>query len=70
MLDSDGQNRLKRVNAMVLLGARDEVAAVQVEFVYGVDINIAANEVTTELSRVTGTLPAGIRNPLVFKTAL
>ena len=47
--------------------SRDEVAAVQVEFVYGVDINVAANAVTTELSRVTGLFPAGVREPLVFK---
>ena len=47
--------------------SRDEVAAVQVEFVYGVDISVAANEVTTELSRVAGLLPPDTREPLVFK---
>lgn len=47
--------------------SRDEVAAVQVEFEYGNDINTAANEVTTELSRVRGELPGGIHEPLVFK---
>ena len=47
--------------------SRDEVSAVQVEFEYGNDINTAANEVTTELSRVRGLLPKGIHEPLVFK---
>jgi multidrug efflux pump subunit AcrB len=47
--------------------SRDEVSAVQVEFEYAVNINVAANAVTTELSRVVGLLPAGIKDPLVFK---
>ena len=47
--------------------SRDEVSAVQVEFEYGNDINTAANEVTTELSRVRGQLPKDIHEPLVFK---
>ncbi len=47
--------------------SRDEVASVQVEFEYGNNINTAANEVTTELSRVRGQLPKGIHEPLVFK---
>ncbi len=47
--------------------SRDQMAAVQVEFEYDNEINTAANAVTTELSRVTGTLPAGIQQPLVFK---
>lgn len=47
--------------------SRDEVSAVQVEFQYGNDINTAANEVTTELSRVRSQLPKGIHEPLVFK---
>lgn len=47
--------------------SRDEVSAVQVEFEYGNDINTAANEVTTELSRVRGQLPKGIHEPLIFK---
>ncbi len=47
--------------------SRDGVSAVQVEFEYGKPIENAANAVTTELSRVRGLLPAGIREPLVFK---
>jgi len=47
--------------------SRDEVSAVQVEFEYGNDINTAANEVTTELSRVRSQLPKAIHEPLVFK---
>ncbi len=47
--------------------SRDEVSAVQVEFEYGNDINIAANQITTELSRVQSELPAGVRAPLIFK---
>jgi len=47
--------------------SRDEVSAVQVEFEYGVDISTAATNVTTELPRVTGLLPDGIRTPLIFK---
>jgi len=47
--------------------SRDEVSAVQVEFEYDNDIDTAANEVTTELSRVRGQLPKGIHEPLVFK---
>jgi len=47
--------------------SRDEVSAVQVEFEYDNDIDIAANKVTTELSRVKSELPAGTRDPLVFK---
>jgi len=47
--------------------SRDEVSAVKVEFDYGIAINDAANRVIAELPRVTGTLPAGTRAPLVFK---
>jgi multidrug efflux pump subunit AcrB len=47
--------------------SRDEVSAVKVEFDYGIGIEDAATRVTTELSRVTGALPAGTRAPLVFK---
>ncbi len=47
--------------------SRDEVAAVQVEFEYGNEINLAANAVSTELSRVRGLLPEGIKEPLIFK---
>ena len=47
--------------------SRDEVSAVQVEFEYGNEINIAANAVSTELSRVRGLLPDGIHEPLIFK---
>jgi multidrug efflux pump subunit AcrB len=43
--------------------SRDEVSAVQVEFEYEVGINIAANAVTTELSRVTGLLPPASKRP-------
>ncbi len=47
--------------------SRDEVAAVQVEFEYDNEINLAANAVSTELSRVRGLLPEGIHEPLIFK---
>jgi multidrug efflux pump subunit AcrB len=47
--------------------SRDGVSAVQVEFEYGKPIETAANAITTELSRVRGLLPDGIRDPLVFK---
>ena len=47
--------------------SRDNVSAVQVEFEYGHSIETAANAVTTELSRVRGLLPQGIREPLIFK---
>ncbi len=47
--------------------SRDGVSAVQVEFEYGKPIETAANAVTTELSRVRGLLPEGIREPLIFK---
>lgn len=47
--------------------SRDGVSSVEVEFEYGNDINVAANKVTTELSRVRGELPNGIREPLIFK---
>ena len=47
--------------------SRDEVSSVQVEFEYGTGISTAATNVTTELPRVTGLLPAGVRAPLIFK---
>ena len=47
--------------------SRDEVSAVRVEFEYGISIEDAANRVTTELPRVTGSFPAGTRSPLVLK---
>jgi len=47
--------------------SRDEVSAVQIEFEYGIDISTAATNVTTELPRVTGLLPVGVRTPLIFK---
>ncbi len=47
--------------------SRDGVSSVQVEFEYSNDIDTAANKVTTELSRVRGLLPPGVKEPLVFK---
>jgi len=47
--------------------SRDQVSAVQVEFVYAIDIDTAATQVTTELSRVRGSMPPDVREPLVFK---
>ncbi len=47
--------------------SRDGVSSVQVEFEYGNDINTAANMVSTELSRIRGLLPDGVREPLIFK---
>ena len=47
--------------------SRDQVSAVKVEFEYGNNIDIAANKVTTELSRIRGQLPKGVHEPLVFK---
>jgi len=47
--------------------SRDEVSSVQVEFEYGIDISTAATDVATELPRVTGLLPVGVRTPLIFK---
>ncbi len=47
--------------------SRDEVSAVQVEFEYGIDISTAATDVATEMPRVTGLLPVGVRTPLIFK---
>ncbi|MCF6250141.1 MAG: efflux RND transporter permease subunit [Methylococcaceae bacterium] len=47
--------------------SRDGVSSVMVEFEYDNEINIAANKVTTELSRVRGLLPRGVREPLIFK---
>jgi len=51
----------------VISTSRDEVSAVQVEFEYGNEINIAANAVSTELSRVRSLLPDGTHEPLIFK---
>jgi multidrug efflux pump subunit AcrB len=51
----------------VLSTSRDEVSSIQVEFQYGIDIDDAANRTTTEMSRITGQLPAGIDTPLFFK---
>jgi len=47
--------------------SRDEVAAVKIEFEYGIGIEAAATSVTTELPRVTGSLPPDIKTPIVFK---
>ena len=47
--------------------SRDGVSSVQVEFEYGNDIDTAANKITTELSRVRGLFPAGVKESLVFK---
>lgn len=47
--------------------SRDQVSAVQVEFEYSVPIDTAATAVNTELPRVRSLLPAGIRDPLIFK---
>ncbi|RMD60856.1 efflux RND transporter permease subunit, partial [Candidatus Parcubacteria bacterium] len=47
--------------------SRDQVSAVQVEFEYGNDIDEAATKVATELPRVRGMLPQGIREPLIFR---
>jgi len=56
----DGQRKVTSTS-------RDEVASVRVEFEYGIGIEDAATRVTTELSKITGQLPAGIRTPLVLK---
>ena len=47
--------------------SRDQVSAVQVEFEYGNNIDEAATKVATELPRVRGMLPKGIREPLIFR---
>lgn len=47
--------------------SRDQVSSVQVEFEYGNNIDEAANKVSTELPRVRGMLPHGIREPLIFR---
>ncbi|RLA39011.1 MAG: AcrB/AcrD/AcrF family protein, partial [Gammaproteobacteria bacterium] len=47
--------------------SRDQVSAVQVEFEYSIPIETAATAVNTELPRVRSLLPAGIREPLIFK---
>jgi len=56
-------DRVRRVTST----SRDQVSSVQVEFDYGVEIETAANQVTTELPRVRGSLPSGIADPLIFK---
>ncbi|HHD64247.1 MAG TPA: efflux RND transporter permease subunit, partial [Desulfobulbaceae bacterium] len=47
--------------------SKDEVSAVQVEFEYGNDIDMAATKVITELRRVQSMLPAGVKDSLIFK---
>ncbi len=47
--------------------SRDQVSLVQVEFEYGNDIDLAAARVETELKRVTGYLPEGTHEPLIFR---
>jgi len=47
--------------------SRDQVSLVQVEFEYDNDIDLAAARVETELKRVTGELPDGTRDPLIFR---
>jgi len=47
--------------------SRDQVSLVQVEFEYGNDIDLAAARVEMELKRVTGDLPQGAREPLIFR---
>jgi len=47
--------------------SRDQVSLVQLEFEYGNDIDLAAARVETELKRVTGELPDGTRDPLIFR---
>jgi multidrug efflux pump subunit AcrB len=47
--------------------SRDQVSLVQVEFEYGNDIDLAAARVETELARVTGDLPEGTKQPLIFR---
>lgn len=56
----DGVRRVTSVS-------RDQVSAVTVEFEYGNDINIAATKVLTELKRVESSLPAGSRQPAIFR---
>jgi multidrug efflux pump subunit AcrB len=47
--------------------SRDQVSLVQVEFEYGNDIDLAAAQIQTELARVTGDLPEGTKQPLIFR---
>jgi multidrug efflux pump subunit AcrB len=56
----DGVRRVTSVS-------RDQVSAVTVEFEYGNDIGIAATKVLTELKRVESQLPAGVRQPTIFR---
>jgi multidrug efflux pump subunit AcrB len=56
----DGVRRVTSVS-------RDQVSAVTVEFEYGNDIDIAATKVLTELKRVESQLPAGVRQPTLFR---
>ncbi len=47
--------------------SRDQVSLVQVELEYGNTIDLAAARVETELKRVTGDLPQGAQEPLIFR---
>lgn len=47
--------------------SRDQVSSVTAEFEYDVAIETAATLVNTELPRVRGALPEGVRDPLIFK---
>ena len=47
--------------------SRDQVSLVQLEFEYGNVIDLAAARVETELKRVTGDLPDGTKQPLIFR---
>lgn len=49
--------------------SRDEVSSVTVEFRYEKDLDIAGNDVAGALDRIAGSLPEGIRPPMLFKVS-
>ena len=47
--------------------SRENISVVSLEFEYGVDINVATNDVRDKLDLVKSSLPDGTDNPILFK---
>ncbi|MCL4533896.1 MAG: efflux RND transporter permease subunit [Bacteroidetes bacterium] len=58
-----GVNGISQMNGTSSQG----LSRVSVQFAIGTDVNIAANDISQAVSRISGQLPSGIQTPTIFK---
>ncbi len=63
------ENVLNRVSDLkhITSKSKENVSIVTLEFEYGIDIDVATNDVRDKLDMVTSALPDNVDNPIIFK---